>query len=803
MLKSSTASLSALAFGLVAADVYAQVQTTNQSVRSDGNLAEIVVTARRREERTLDIPDNISAVGGADIEAARTADVPELVRSIPGVSVVDRGYRNSGTLNTIFMRGINVDGAAFGDYAVSTVSPVSSYVNDTPMFANFLLRDLNRVEVLRGPQGTLYGSGSLGGTLRYIVNAPELRDFSASVRLGGAQAEGSDGTGWDGDLTLNAPLGDSLALRLVGAVIDYPGIVDLPNAYVLDATGAPAAPGGNIRSPDGVYQRIRDADTVEIGFGRAALRFRPGESVDVTLTYVRQSDDIGGRRQVTVGQDGFGRTYRDYELGSIQREPATRDLELTALEATVDLGFATLNSSSSYYDHQGDSISENTGFYEHAGFWPYYFNMPRPEAVASRTYSDRAFTQELRLVSDSEDGAFDYVLGLYYQKQNLVATQDSFLPGFYRWCQVDAICSFALADIYPDQQDFHYRREEDFKDRAVFGEGTWHATDRVDLTLGFRYFENEDVNDTEQFVTPYRSLRVLNVAMLSDKDSQALFRGNVAFRLAADHLLYATVSEGYRRGGTNAVPTEGGGFFVEDPIWQDYRSDSVTNYELGIKGRTQSGLRYDASVFYIDWQDPQYNTATTIGFFAVKNAESARSTGVELALDGKLAERLHFNVGYSYTKAELTADALTPFDVLIAHDGDELPGIPKHMLTGSLDYAVPMGANSLFFRVAGFYQSATRNSLGLKPPDVAVARFNTELESFSIFNASATWYQGSTWDVTLYMKNILNEAGITGEYTNAYMGNADDPTVTNYYGNGSKVLLSQPRTIGLSATMRF
>ena len=542
---------------------------------------------------------------------------------------------------------------------------------------------------------------------------------------------------------------------------------------------------------------------MEIGFVRASVLWHPVDSLDLTLTHVRQSDDIGGRRQVTIGQDGFGRTYEKYELGSIQREPSSRDLELTSLEGTVDLGFATLNSSSSYYDHRGDSISENSGFYEHAGFWPYYLNMPRPMAVASRIYADRAFTQEIRLVSNADGHPFDYVLGLYYQKQNLIATQDSFLPGFYRWCQADFICNtFVVADVYPDEQDFHYRRDEDFKDRAVFGEGTWHATDTLDLTLGMRYFKNKDVNNTEQFVTPYRSLRVLNVATLSDKDSRTLFRGNIAWRFATDHLLYGTVSEGYRRAGANAVPTEGGGIFVEDPIWQDYGRDTVVNYEIGVKGRVKAGVRYDLSAFYIDWNDPQYNTATTLGFFAVKNAKSARSQGLELALDGNLMERLHYNIGYSYTNAELTADALTPFGVLIAHDGDQLPGIPKNMLTGSLDYTLPVGTDSLVFRLAGFHQSATRNSLGLRPPDVVVPRFNTRIDSFSIFNASASWYHDS-WDGTLYVKNIFNDEGITGEYTNAYMGNAVDPSVTHYYGNGSKALFSQPLTVGLSVSFRF
>ena len=135
-------------------------------------------------------PYNISAVSGASIEARQVADAPELMRSIPGVAVVDRGYRNSGVITGINIRGLNVDSSALGDYAVSTVPTVSSYVNDTPIYANFLLRDLERVEVLRGPQGTLYGSGSLGGTIRYITAraaAQQIRRQRAAQRLAGGR----------------------------------------------------------------------------------------------------------------------------------------------------------------------------------------------------------------------------------------------------------------------------------------------------------------------------------------------------------------------------------------------------------------------------------------------------------------------------------------------------------------------------------------------------------------------------------------------------------------------------------------
>jgi iron complex outermembrane recepter protein len=165
-------------------------------VQADENaMEEVVVTATGREQNVQDIPYNISAISGELISNANITDAADLMRAIPGVAVVDRGYRNSGVINGVMIRGLNVDGAALGDYSLSAVPTVSSYVNSTPLYANFVLKDIDRVEVLRGPQGTLYGSGSLGGTVRYIMNAPQLEEFSGHVGATLSQVEGSDGFG--------------------------------------------------------------------------------------------------------------------------------------------------------------------------------------------------------------------------------------------------------------------------------------------------------------------------------------------------------------------------------------------------------------------------------------------------------------------------------------------------------------------------------------------------------------------------------------------------------------------------------
>jgi outer membrane receptor protein involved in Fe transport len=746
---------------------------------------DIVVTATRRAEDILDVPYNITAVTGAQIEEAHMRDSAELLRSVAGVSVVDRGERNSSVVNGVRIRGLNVDSAALGDYAVSAVSTVSTYVNDTPIFANFLLTDIAQVEVLRGPQGTLYGSGALGGTVRYIMNAPELGEYGGHGQLSLSQVEGSNDAGWGGDLTINVPLGDRAAFRGTIARADYPGMTDYVNLYELDANGVPVAPNG-VLDPAASYTSREDVDTVDIWFGRASLLLEPTDNIDLTLNYFHQSDEIGGRRGQTLGSDGYGNPYGEYESGSIQLEPSDRELDLVSLEANIDLGFATLTSSTSYYDHSGSSVSENTGFYAQAGFLGFYYNYPRPMASAVRTFADESIVQELRLVSN-DGGNFDYVAGLYYQNQNIVSTQESYLRGFKAWWDV---WSGAPAAVSGDQ-DFNYVRDEDFTDTALFGELTWHVSDALNITGGFRYFDNDAENNTLLELPLFTSLPAGVPVVFNTSDSGVLWKLNAAYEFNDDDLLYATWSQGYRRGGTNAVPTTG--FYAEDPRWQTYDSDGVDNYEIGVKGRV-NGIRYDASLFYIDWQDAQLNTATpNWGFYSVQNSGGAHSTGIELQVSGMLNNQWGYNFGYTYLQAELDEDFYSPIGTLIDVEGNSLPGAPEHMLNGAIDYTRPIGNYTFFARLDGFYQSDTRNAVSQSP------LFNVDLDGFAIFNAVAT-VSSDAWDLSFWVKNIGNEEGVTGRYTEAYMGS--EPS-EGYYGNGSKDLISLPRTVGATLGFRF
>jgi hypothetical protein len=260
------------------------------------------------------------------------------------------------------------------------------------------------------------------------MNKPDPAEFDGSVFTWLSQTDGSEGTNYGGDFMLNIPMSETSAFRLAAGTLQGAGIVDYVNVYELDSEGLPVAPNG-VLDPATSYREVEDADEVDITYARASFYFEPSDKFNALFSYQMQEDEIGGRRQQTDGLDGFGEAYSDYEIGSIQLEPSSREVDLASLEMEFDLGFATLTSSTSVYDHEGDSVSENTGFYAQVGWLgSYYYNYPRPMASAVRTYSDEAFVQELRLVSNG-DKTVDWTVGAFYRDQDLNGTQTSLLVG--------------------------------------------------------------------------------------------------------------------------------------------------------------------------------------------------------------------------------------------------------------------------------------------------------------------------------------------------------------------------------------
>jgi iron complex outermembrane recepter protein len=817
--------LAMAATGGVAHAQTAPAATGTKQAESSSYLEEIVVTAQRRDEDILKVPYNISAVSAQYLEDYRINTQADLIRSVPGASIVDRGYRNSGVISGISIRGVNTNRTDQGDMALSAVPSVSTYVNDTPVYANFLLKDLERVEVLRGPQGTLYGSGSLGGTIKYITTRPELEKMSGSVEGSLSQTNGSGGVNWALDGIVNIPMGKMAALRIAASTLDLAGSIDYTNVYRLDSNGIPVAPNG-VLDPAASYRKIEDADTVNIDFVRASLLLEPSDAFSALLTFAYQSDETGGRRAVTPGTDGYGNKYGQYENGSIQREPSSRDVTLVSLEMPFDLGFATLTSSTSYYDTSGRSKSDNTGYYANqssTGGWLQYYDLyPRPMAQADRRYSSNAFIQEIRLVSkSSSESRFDYVVGAFYQDQDAEASQFSYLRGLKQY--EDAKYpppSFVISD-----QDFNYERSQNFKDTAIFGELTWKITDQWNLTGGVRYYWNDNKNSFKDFFSGACTGTGANAPVTPDgnhvicwwprgysddysikqDDDGSLFKLNASYLLNDRQTLYATFSQGYRRGGANTVPPEDS-TFGENPAWQTFKPDTLDNYEIGFKGAADT-FRYSIALFYEDWKDIQVDTVTTFwGFYAAQNGQDASSRGVELELEGGFLENWHYHLGYAYVDAKLDEPVLRPYPrangtyPVIGEAGIRLPGTPENTFNAALDHTWALsGGYDWVNRVSAYYQSSTENSIITGPTAFNASRYEHTWDGYSIWDFFSTLGKDE-WSATFFVKNVFNAAGVSGGFLETAWGSSP---AGNFYGNDAKEQISAPRTIGLSATYRF
>jgi len=809
-----------------------------QSADTDtGFFEEIIVTATSRESSVQDIPYNISAISGTAMEQQNIVNQYDLLRSMHGISVIDRGYRNAGTVNSIVIRGLNVDNGANGDIQLNAVPTVATYVDNTPMFGNFILKDIERVEVLRGPQGTLYGSGSLGGTVRYISNKPDSEEFEAKISLDYGQVSGSDGNDMAGDVMLNVPLGDTAAVRINVSKIDNDGVIDYVNAYQLNSFGEPLIDvGGTCTDPrqasdndklfsPGCFEEVKDADTVEIDYARVAFRFEPTDNFSVQVSYQKQDDDIGARRSITLGDnssngqvsvgDPLYFSYGDDDSGQVLLEPSSREVELTTLDLEFDFGFATFTSNTSAMTHVGEGASDNGGLWAtdrndwnwllYGGEWP------RPAQRAERGYDDDVFIQEFRLVSNEREGNVDWLVGAFYLDQDTDVWQLSYNPGmqvFNDACRATGAVECTTGGIYGGfwprwyadltEIDFDYKRNVAYEEKAIYGEITYHVSDTFRLTGGIRWFDNETVNNSHLGFPLVVGWTPTEFAPSSDSDSDTLFKLNASWDLTDEMMLYATYSEGYRHGGAQAVPALGDPFGEPNATAiRTFAADSVTNYEVGLKGRTEN-LSYTVSAFHVDWDDPQLNTTTAVyGFFIAANGDKASTQGIEAELEGYINDSTHYRVGYTYAKAELDKDFISPQTLaLVAPSGSRLPSAPESVLSLGLDKTWSLGGDrDLMASVNGYYQSDSQNFITTDND------LSEKFGSFWLLGANLA-YGTENWTAMLYARNLTDEGGASASFPSAYFG-ADTGIFESWYGNGNRQFIVQPRTIGLRVSYDF
>jgi outer membrane receptor protein involved in Fe transport len=453
----------------IAATLASTFATTAQAQPDE--LETIVVTATRRELSVQDIPLNIAAFDESLLEAREISDLAELGRNVPGLYVIDQGKRSS---NNIVVRGLNLNpfqsAEALGNTGGETVA---TYVGEVPMYVDLALVDIERVEVLLGPQGTLYGAGTLGGAIRYIPRKPELGDAGVSVRGGGFGVSESESYGWRGGATFNVPFGDNFAFRASVEQYDDPGFIDTP--YLVRQPGvSDPQPDFDVPGEEAanLYSEL-DADWEDTTYARVALRWQPGDNVDATFTYHHQNMEVGGRTQNHVV------AFDTHPFVSATRhpEPSERTNELLSAEVIADLGFAQLTSSTGYSRYEQSGQRDQTDLlitleYSYEAF-------PSFSAFTREDEEENVFTQEIRLVSQGS-GKWNWIAGMFfYDFEQPDAVSQEFTPEY----------DVYLGGSRPDDLEYIDVVYEDLTEKALFGEIGYQITDRWNITVGARYYD--------------------------------------------------------------------------------------------------------------------------------------------------------------------------------------------------------------------------------------------------------------------------------------------------------------------------
>jgi iron complex outermembrane receptor protein len=726
-------------------------------------LEEIVVTATKRATSLQHVPMAMQAFTATTLENMGADQVDGYYRMIPNFAVVDRGA--GGRLYSI--RGISTGLVTQG------AATVGVYIDEMPISAAGFqpdprLFDIERIEVLRGPQGTLYGEGSIGGTLRMITPRPDPSAFSgkldSSVQSTG---EGDDSYKLNG--MLNMPLiKDVLALRVSGLHHELGGFIDridMPDGVNLDVGSLIGAPPGAIpvmgSGPIKGKQNINDQVT---SAGRVSLAWNATERLSVDLSFLKQSVEAD---HGNVEVQGAG----DLNTNLIKDEAVKDDFELSNLTISYDLGWANLLSSTSHYERTRDVTSDTSDLGEAI--------FPTAKLPGSSTFTTELqdmTSQELRLTSTG-DGPFSWIGGVFYvDKDNgfdqIIVDDYGVFVSFMQILGVPVTNARQLLD---------QTGQQDEKQTAIFGELTYDFTDKLSATLGLRYF---DIKQRDTLVN--NDINILGLGLTDGVsetgESDPVMKFNVNYSPNDSSLVWVTASQGFRIGGTNTTP----GIPEEN---QTYGSDTLWNYEIGARTSWYDNrLELNSAIYYIDWSDIQLALPLGTAFGTI-NAGKARIIGAEIELQARPVSGLDLSLTAGYNDGELTEDTRgAPAGPNPGFKGDRLPGVPRLNLSASMQYVFPLFADGIdgFGRVDYSYTGDSTTTFN----DLSTANglpSHFEPDAYGLLNMRVG-VQNERWTAALYVDNVTDER--------AQML-IDNSSVT------VRITRNRPRTVGLNVRLEF
>lgn len=704
-------------------------------------LEEVTVTARKRTESMFDVPLSISVMSEEFIENLGAQDFTQLVPSVPSLNA----YQNGPGRTRLYIRGI-ANGAG-NDNDTQNGETVSIYLDEIPislgaMNPELALFDLDRVEVLRGPQGTLYGAGAMAGTIRQVSNKPNLSEVEGKLEAGVSTiTHGSSGYTFKG--LVNTPVvTDTFAVRASAYYTEFGGYID------------------NILTGE---NDVNDGSTKGV---RLAARWLFNEKFTADFSFFHHDYSDNGRPEDLDATPYLTRNYPSFD-------GYDDEMQIYNMTLNYDLGWGEIVSSTSYFDR---TVINRRSL-------DLLFELALPPGITPHELVDTTdldvFAQEIRLASTT-DKPLQWTVGMYLDQKDTFYLNTFPVPG------ADEVLGVP-SEVFGAPADNLFWGFDDLtvETYAFFGEA-YYSIDKFTITAGLRYF------NWEQDIEFYQS-GLFNGGANSDPRPKGKTDGvnpklGLSYDVNDEMMIYGQVARGFRYGGINgAIPEsvcadelaeverEGGDvrFFEPDELW---------NYEVGTKGTTAGGtVSYSASYFYIKWDDMQTSRSFDCGFGFRENVGKATSQGVELELQAALSERWVLGFGGAYIDATLSEDVPN----LGAEDGDQVPYVPELSFSASADYVFPVNQTVDGFFWGNVQYVGDRHTEFNHDP----ATNYRKMDAFTVANLR-TGVRWGGYDLSLYVHNVFDDGGVI----RALRRPPFDPDA---------VIRTQPRTIGLMLRKQF
>ena len=773
---------SAFAAGLISAPSLAQEATpaAADSAKNSSQIQTVIITANKRKEDASKVPLSISVVGGDELTAQHIEDFASVTRSIPNISFSGGGGGgNSGNgpgLSNIEMRGVSASGG---------MSTVGIYMDDVSMSAGNVYSmgsaepkffDLDHIEVLRGPQGTLYGASSMGGTVKFISNQPNLKANEINVGADVSQTAGANGLNHTETAVLNEVLTPGeLAVRI--------GVQSAHKAGFIDQT-----------NPTGTSVISKGINWENDGIARIAMKWAPTKNLTITPQVFFQQIETGdidvsylGVPAQTIG-GAPGPLLPINQSPKLVREPGKDVIVVPSLTLNYATDYGDVTAVTSYFkrvfNRTQDGTAENSEYISGSISDPVKANLvyQLPSKIVLNNEVTQ-FSQEIRFASKSYDPSvspFTWVAGAYTSTMNTNINENDPIIGIANVLGADAFPGGALSGALPvgfpnDNSYFAHRYYTDSQN-SVFGEANYYLVPTLHFTAGLRYLQ---ATDSFARIADYYFNGGPGVNPKSTGHSNKLTpKFAVTWEVDANNTLYASAAEGFRVGGANfQLPISCG---VNNPT--SYAPDSLWSYEVGNKSRfLNNTLSVNADLFYISWKNLQQLLSFNCGFNYVTNVGSAKSTGAELEIKYKPIPQLVIDLAGGVDHAVL-ADSTASSFVTGAVEGANVPGVPKFnaALTGT--YSFPLSdVTQGFVRGAAHWTGTSNGAL-----DPSSSDFDRPAYANLDLSTGASFEQ---YDFSFYIKNVANNQKII-----------QHPVVQTTLG---EVYRMSPRTIGITFNGRF